>query len=95
MRADDIAGEISIALGPPLSGVSFHHEVLALNVAKATQLLEKKSGRIRWPLTLMSPILVAGQTIAMRFIFDDCCAPAASCNAAAPPMRPMNSRRRM
>ncbi len=57
MRADDIAGEISIALGPPLSGVSFHHEVLALNVAKATQLLEKtlsesrKSNRQR-PLSL-------------------------------------------
>ncbi len=41
MRADDIAGEIGIALGPPLSGVSFHHEVLALNLAKATQLLKK------------------------------------------------------
>lgn len=43
MRADDIAGEISITLGPPLSGVSIHHEVLTLNVAKAAQLLEKNA----------------------------------------------------
>ncbi len=41
MGADDIAGQVGIALAPPLGGVSFHHEVLALNVAKATQLLEK------------------------------------------------------
>jgi hypothetical protein len=41
MGADDIAGQVGIALAPPLGGVSFHHEVLALNLAKATQLLEK------------------------------------------------------
>src|SRR6266849_6693409 len=43
----------------------------------------------------MSPILVAGLTIAMRFILDDCCARAASGHVAAAPSAVMKSRRRM
>src|SRR6266851_2150718 len=43
----------------------------------------------------MSPILVAGATIAMRFILDDCCARAASGHVAAAPSAVMKSRRRM
>jgi hypothetical protein len=45
------------------------------------------------PFTLMSPILVAGLTIAMRFILDDCCARTTSGHAAAPPRMVMKSRR--
>src|SRR6267378_7746494 len=48
------------------------------------------------PFTPMSPILVAGLTIAMRFIFAGCCARAASGHVAAvPPKSVMNSRRCM
>src|SRR4030088_3033449 len=44
----------------------------------------------------MSPILVAGLTSAMRFIFAGCCARAASGHVAAvPPKSVMNSRRCM
>src|SRR6266849_8258421 len=41
MSVDDFAGQVGIVLGAPLARISFHHEVLALNVPKATQLLEK------------------------------------------------------
>jgi hypothetical protein len=41
MSVDDIAGQVGIVLGAPLARISFHHEVLALNVPMATQLLEK------------------------------------------------------
>src|SRR5258705_1031610 len=48
------------------------------------------------PFTPMSPILVAGLTIAMRFIFARCCARAASGHVAAvPPKSVMKSRRCM
>src|SRR4051794_17852404 len=47
MRADYLAGQLGIAVGPPFSRVPFHPEVLALDVAKATKLLEK-SAPIRW-----------------------------------------------
>src|SRR5882762_8351248 len=48
------------------------------------------------PFTPMSPILVAGATIAMRFIFAGFCARAASGHVAAvPPKSVMNSRRCM
>src|SRR6266576_3437411 len=43
MRVDDIAGQFGIAFGAPFSRVAFHPEVLALDVAKATQLLEKSA----------------------------------------------------
>jgi hypothetical protein len=41
MRADNVAGQFGIVLGLPLSGVTFYAKVLALNVAKAVQLLKK------------------------------------------------------
>src|SRR6266852_2509549 len=47
MRIDDIAGQFGIAFGLPFSRVPFHPEVLALDVAKATWLLEK-SAVTRW-----------------------------------------------
>ena len=43
----------------------------------------------------MSPILVAGLTIATRFIPDELCARAASGHATAPPSAATNSRRFM
>src|SRR6266581_9396163 len=43
MRVDDIAGQFGITFGSPFSGVAFYSEVLALDVAKATQLLEKSA----------------------------------------------------
>src|SRR5258705_5074618 len=82
MSVDDIAGQVGIVLGAPLARISFHHEVLALNVPKATQLLENHAVKRR-------------ATIAMRFILDDCWARAASGHAAAPPRMVMKSRRRM
>src|SRR6266704_4583267 len=43
MRVDDIAGQFGITFGSPFSVVAFYSEVLALDVAKATQLLEKSA----------------------------------------------------
>src|SRR6267154_4260732 len=94
MSVNDFAGQVGIVLAP-LARISFHHEVLALNVPKATQLLEKHAVS-RMPFAPISPILVAGLTIAMRFIFAGCCARAASGHVAAvPPKSVMKSRRRM
>jgi hypothetical protein len=91
MRADNVAGQFGIVLGLPLSGVTFYAKVLALNVSKAVQLL-KKTRKTRRPWMVMSPTLSAGLTIAMRFIFADCCATAPRIVGAS--IRPaMNSRR--
>src|SRR5467141_4837932 len=46
MRADDIADQSAIAFGSPFPGVPFHAEVLALDVAQATELLEKRAVRV-------------------------------------------------
>src|SRR5882757_9204406 len=43
MRVDDIADQFGIVFGSAFSRVPFHTKVLALNVAKATQLLEKSA----------------------------------------------------
>src|SRR6266700_1896462 len=43
MRVDDIAGQFGIAFGLPFSRVPFDPEVLALDVAQPTQLLEKSA----------------------------------------------------
>src|SRR3977135_623356 len=43
VSVDDIAGHVGIVLGAPLARITLHHEVLALNVPKATQLLEKQA----------------------------------------------------
>jgi hypothetical protein len=47
MSGNDIAGQVGIVLDAPLARISFHHEALALNVPKATQLLEKHAVKRR------------------------------------------------
>jgi hypothetical protein len=47
MSVDDIAGKVGIVLGAPLARISFDHEVPALIVPKATQLLEKHAVKPR------------------------------------------------
>src|SRR5450631_891397 len=45
MRVDDIAGQFGIAFGSPFSRVPLHRDILALDVAKATELLEQSPER--------------------------------------------------
>src|SRR6267378_5881585 len=45
MRVDYIAGQFGIAFGSPFSRVPLHRDILALDVAKATELLEKSPER--------------------------------------------------
>jgi len=75
-----------------LARVSFHNQILVLNVSEAAQFLNK-ARYTRLPVMFMSATFVAGLTKAMRFIFAGCCARTANGQAVAAATAAMKSRR--